>query len=179
MAVASRLGRAPGESARAAAPKGWMLALGFDPSPPVCRASLGVRDGRDRDASVFRHQVDDRVRKPRQQIASSTGVVLARGPYRWPLRYPLDAENQLGAEICAKAFHPLFVPPNRCFSFSAGSPMKADSRHVRLAASSRTRTLSQSSRSAVPDSISSTRRRSSSFQDAAASASSGSKLWIS
>jgi len=52
-----------------------------------------VRDGRDRDTSVFRYDIDNGLRKPRQHVASRTGVVFARGPHRWPFRYPLDAEN--------------------------------------------------------------------------------------
>ena len=65
--------------ARAAALKGWNLALGFDPSPPIRGAPLRVRDGRDRDTSVFRYDIDNRVRKPRQHVASRTGVVFAPG----------------------------------------------------------------------------------------------------
>ena len=179
MAIASRLGGATEWRARAPCSEGWDLVLGFDPSPPICRASLGVRDGRDRDASVFRHEVDDRVRKPRQQVAPSTGGRARSGAI--PMAVPLSARRReparrgnprQGLPRALRTTEPLlqlqhWQPDESGFASRPASGIEPDSNAFPVLEVG----------GPGPDLVDP--RRSSSFQDAAASASSGSTLWIS
>ena len=138
-----------------------------------------VRDGGHGDASVFRHDVYERVGKPRQGAASRAAVIGAEWPHQRPFADPLDGGYELGAKLVAESRQALIVPIDRSPGLDTGGQVEPDSPHVRRAASRRARTVSQSSSSAVPASISSTRLRTSSLQAATASASEASRLWIS
>ena len=80
---------------------------------PIAGLALGVRHGSYRDATVNRHDVDDRVRKSRQQVASSARVVDADRPNLGTFDDPLNRRNQLGTEVVAGPRLSLVVPANR------------------------------------------------------------------
>jgi len=97
-------------------------------------------------------------------------------PHQWSPRDPINRVCQLASKILAKSRYALIVPTNCRLGFSGRCTMKADPHHARLAASSRAETVSQSSSSAVPDSISSMRLLISALHPADAPTSSGSRL---
>lgn len=97
-------------------------------------------------------------------------------PHQWSPRDPINSVCQLASKILAKSRYALIVPTNCRLGFSGRCTMKADPHHARLAASSRAETVSQSSSSEVPDSISSMRLLISALHAADAPASSGSRL---
>jgi hypothetical protein len=106
-------------------------------------------------------------------------IIRANRPHERPFQDSSDRCFELNTEVVSEAGNPLVVPTDRGLRLRSRSAVEPQLCHVRPAASSRARTVSQASSSAVPASISSTRRLISSVQAAAASESSGSRLWIS
>lgn len=81
-------------------------------------------------------------------------VIGANWPRERSLDDALDGVHNLDAKIVSQPGNALVVPTNGRFGFRGSTLMKANSPHLRLAASSRALTLSQSSSFAVPASIS-------------------------
>lgn len=128
---------------------------------------------------VAAYHVHNRVRESGQQMTPRARIVLADRPHERPFHDSSDGYLEFSTEVISEAGHSLVVPTHRGLRLRARGAVEPQPRQVRPAASSRARTVSQSSSSAVPASISSTRRLISSVQAAVASESSGSRLWIS